>query len=85
MAGGKAKCSPEDKFDYRFGCELAKARAKQKLAIKIEKLLKKYSNTKSQKKVYAIKYCPEPFAFEILKHGNDLIINLMRKDSNGNK
>jgi len=49
-ANGSAKCSPEDKFDKNFGCELAKARAKQKLARKIEKLLKNYSNTRTDNK-----------------------------------
>jgi hypothetical protein len=51
-AKARAKCSPEDKFNYRFGCELAKARAKQKLSKKIEKLLIKYSNKNSEKKIY---------------------------------
>ena len=46
-ASGRAKCNPIDKFDYHFGCELAKARAKQRLAVKIEKLLKNYSNKRN--------------------------------------
>jgi len=54
-ARAKAKCSPEDEFDCRFGCELAKARAKQKLSQKIEKLLINHSNKNSERKVYTQK------------------------------
>ena len=44
---GSAKCSPQDKFDYEFGCELAKTRAEKKFAKKIEKLLINYINTRT--------------------------------------
>lgn len=45
---GYARCSPDDKFNYRFGCELAKARAKKVLAKKIERTLMRFSYTRSR-------------------------------------
>lgn len=51
---GKSKCSPDDKFDYEFGEQLATVRAYQKYYKKIEKELIKYSY-KNSRKILSIK------------------------------